>query len=66
MYKVVLLPAGCGQSALDVSRIESTSNQMAASGYELAHIYQSTTAGCLGANKSAAVLVFKVKERGGG
>ena len=59
MYKVVLIPAGCCQSFLDVGKIEATANQMAGSGYELAHIYQTATPGCCISKKSAAVLVFK-------
>ena len=59
MYKVVLIPAGCCQSELDVGRIEQSANQMANSGYDLAHIYQTNSAGCCIGKKTAAVLVFK-------
>jgi hypothetical protein len=58
MYKVILVPASCGQSMLDVGAIEKNANSMLTQGYELAHIYQTSSAGCVGA-KSAAVLVFR-------
>ncbi len=61
MYKVVLIRAGCCESALDVSLIEKAANDMAARGYVLDHIYQTSTTGCCINQKSAAVLVFKVK-----
>lgn len=58
MYKVVLVPAACGQAALDVNLIEKNANAMLAKGYELTHIYQSSTHECTG-SKSAAVMVFR-------
>ena len=58
MYKVVLVPAGCGQDALDVGLIEKNANEMSAQGYDLIQAYQTTTAGCTG-SKSACVLIFK-------
>jgi hypothetical protein len=59
MYKVVMVSAGCGQDLLNVQQIEETTNKMAAAGYELAHIYESSTRGCCVGTKTAAVLVFK-------
>lgn len=58
MYKVVLVPAACGQSVLDVELIEKNANAMLAQGFELTHIYQSSAPGCVG-GKSAAVMVFR-------
>ena len=58
MYKVILIPAACGQSALDTASIEKNANSMAAQGYDLSHIYQTSTSGCVGA-KTAVVMVFR-------
>lgn len=58
MYKVLLLPASCGQTTLDVGLIEKNANSMLSQGYELEHIYQTTASGCILA-KSAVVMVFK-------
>lgn len=58
MYKVVLIPASCGQTTLDVGLIEKNANTMHGQGYELAHIYQTSAATCVG-SKSAVVMVFK-------
>jgi hypothetical protein len=58
MYKVILVPATCGQTALDTGTIETNLNSMHAQGFELTHIYQTSAAGCVGA-KTAAVMVFK-------
>ena len=58
MYKVVLVPAGCGDNALDVGLIEKNANKMSTQGYDLVQVYQTTTAGCTG-SKSACVMVFK-------
>ena len=48
MYKVILVPAACGQSTLDVNLIEKNANAMLGQGFELAHVYQSTSPGCTG------------------
>ena len=58
MYKVVLVPASCGQSQLDVGSIEQNANEMASRGFELVEAYQTSTAGCTGA-KTACVMIFK-------
>lgn len=62
MYKVVLVPAGCCQSALDVRLVEQNANQMAAAGYELSHVYETSSAGCCVGKKTSAVLVFKQRQ----
>jgi hypothetical protein len=59
MYKVMLVPAACGQTALDVGLIERNANQMAASGYELVHVYETSSMGCCVGKKTSAVLVFR-------
>jgi hypothetical protein len=58
MYKVVLLPAGCGQNALDTRAIEQNANTMSSQGFDLHHIYQTSTASCVG-SKSAVVMIFR-------
>lgn len=58
MYKVILIPAGCGEDTLDVGLIEKNANEMSSQGYELAEAYQTSTKGC-GSTKTAAVLIFK-------
>ena len=60
MYKVILVPAGCCQSALDVSLIEKNANAMNDKGYELLQVYQSSSSGCAGA-KTSAVMIFKLR-----
>ncbi|MFO0697522.1 MAG: hypothetical protein U0230_28345 [Polyangiales bacterium] len=62
MYKVILVPASCGQSMLDVGAIEQNANAMFGQGYELIHVYQTITPGCFGA-KTAAVMVFRAMRR---
>lgn len=62
MYKVILVPAGTCESALDVRLIEQNSNHLAASGYELSHIYETTSPGCCVGKKTSAVLVFKQRQ----
>lgn len=59
MYKVILVPAGCCQSTLDVGVMEQHANKMHQQGYDLAHVYQSATASCMFGSKTAAVMVFK-------
>jgi len=59
MYKVVLIPAGCCQTDLDVRLIEKAANEYAANGYDLSHVYQTSSRGCCVGSKSSAVLVFK-------
>lgn len=59
-YKVVLVPAGCCEHALDVRRIEKNANQMAQNGYELVQAYQTSTTTCTGP-KTACVLIFRYR-----
>jgi hypothetical protein len=61
MYKVVLVPASCGQTTLDIGLIEKNANSMQAEGYDLAHVYQTSSAGCIG-TKSAVVMVFRQRD----
>jgi hypothetical protein len=58
MYKVILVPASCGQSTLDVGLIEKNANTMASQGFQLVQVYQTTSAGCTGP-KTSAVMIFK-------
>jgi Domain of unknown function (DUF4177) len=57
MYKFVTVAGSCG-SAYDIAKCETNANQMSQQGYELVQVYQTTTAGCFGAN-SSLVMVFK-------
>ena len=59
-YKVVLVPAGCCEQALDVRRIEKNANKMAQYGYELVQAYQTSTTTCTGP-KTACVLIFRYR-----
>jgi len=59
MYRVVLVQAGCGETALNVGVIEQNANHMAAQGYVLEHIYETSSMGCCVGKKTSAVLVFK-------
>ncbi len=61
MYKVVLVPASCGQTTLDIGLIEKNANSMQAEGYDLAHVYPTSSAGCIGP-KSAVVMVFRHRD----
>lgn len=58
MYKVILVPAGCMQTVLDVGIIESNANTMSEKGYELVQVLQTNTAACIG-TKNAVIMVFK-------
>jgi hypothetical protein len=58
MYKVILVPASCGESALDVSLVEKNANEMADQGYELVQVYETKSAGCTGM-KTSCVMVYK-------
>jgi hypothetical protein len=58
MYKVILVPAGCGTSAFDVGLLEKNANNMHGQGYELVQVYQTSSAGCTGP-KTSGVMVFR-------
>lgn len=58
MCKVILIPAACGQTALDVGLLEQNANTMYEQGYELVQVYQTSSRGC-GGPKSAAVMIFR-------
>jgi len=58
MYKVVLVPAACGEKTLDVALIEKNANEMAQQGYDVVQAYQTSSVGCTG-GKSACVMIFK-------
>ncbi len=62
MYKVILIQAGLGSSILDVTKVEKTANEMNAKGFDLQHIYQTSSPGCCGGSKTAAVMVFKFRQ----
>ena len=61
MYKMILLPAGCMQSALDVGAIQTNANTMSQQGYDLVHIFQTHASTCVG-SKTAVLMVFKHRE----
>ena len=58
MYKVILVPAGCMQTVLDVDLIQANANKMSEQGYDLMQVLQSHTTACIG-TKSAVIMVFK-------
>ncbi|HMV66363.1 MAG TPA: hypothetical protein PKA64_05900 [Myxococcota bacterium] len=58
MYRVILVPAPCGQQIMDVGQIEKNANAMHAEGYDLVQTYQTTTPGCT-QSKSAVVMIFR-------
>jgi hypothetical protein len=58
MYKVILVPAGCGQSAIDVGIIETNANTMTERGFDLVQVLQTHASACVG-TKSAVIMVFK-------
>lgn len=58
MYKVILVPAGCMQNALDVGVIETNANTMSQQGYDLVQVLQTNAATCAG-TKNAVIMVFK-------
>lgn len=58
MYKVILVPAACGKSVLDVDLLEKNANAMHGQGFELVQVYQTTSMGCMG-TKTSAVMVFR-------
>jgi hypothetical protein len=60
MYKFVMLQGSCG-SPYNVNKAEQTANNMLKEGYELSHVYQSTTSGCGGA-QSVLVMVFRKRQ----
>jgi hypothetical protein len=57
MYKFGTLSGSCG-NPVDLAKAEKLANEMAQQGWILAHVFQSTTRGCLGTN-SAIVMIFK-------
>lgn len=58
MYKFVTIQAGCCSSGYNLKKCEENANKMATQGYDLIQVYQTTMAGCGGAN-SSLVIVFK-------
>ncbi len=48
MYKVILVPAACGQTVLDVALIQGNANTMAAQGFDLVQVFQTHTSACVG------------------
>lgn len=57
MYKFVVTQGSCG-SPYNVAACEKQANTMLSQGFELQHVYQSTTTGCTGQN-SVLVMVFR-------
>ena len=57
MYKFVTVEGNCG-NPYDIGVCETNSNKMAAEGYELVQVYQTTSKGC-GSAKSILVMVFR-------
>lgn len=62
MYKFAVIEGGCGKNSYDIKKAENTANEMLKHNYELVQVYQTSTAGCGGAN-SALVMVFKHQGR---
>jgi hypothetical protein len=60
MYKFITMKGSCG-SPYDIGKSEEHANKMAAQGYDLVQVYQTSTSGCFGA-QSALVMVFKKRE----
>lgn len=58
MYKFIVSQGGCGTTQYDIGTCEKQANQMAAQGWQLIQVYQSSSPGC-GTNKSVLVMVFK-------
>ncbi len=58
MYKFIMIEGSCG-SPYDLKSCESHANKMTTEGYTLEHVYQTTTASCLGQSKRVLVMVFK-------
>lgn len=60
MYKVILVPAACGQAHLDVGLIEKNANAMEAQGFDLMQVYQTSSAAC-GGSKTSVVMIYRRK-----
>ena len=58
MYKFVVIKGGCCEYEYDIGKCEQISNRMAADGWLLVQVYQTTTPGC-GSSKSSLVLIFQ-------
>jgi hypothetical protein len=58
MYQVQVLDIGCGETALNPSKIEEVTNNMANNGYELKQVYVDSTQGC-GNNKKSLIMIFR-------
>jgi hypothetical protein len=58
MYKFVVIKGSCG-NPYDINACEQQTNQMAAQGFDLFQVYQSTTTACLGQGNSVLVMIFK-------
>ena len=56
-YKIAVVKGQCG-NPYDLRRVEQISNDMYKEGYELDHVYQSSTSSCGGAS-SVLVMIFK-------
>ncbi|HEV3430643.1 MAG TPA: hypothetical protein VG320_22415 [Paraburkholderia sp.] len=60
MYKFITIEGACGKP-YDTASCERHANRMAAEGYWLVQVYQSSTATC-GGSKSVLVMVFRRNE----
>jgi hypothetical protein len=58
MYKFIVTQSGCCGGSYDVGKAEANANKMSKEGFDLVQVYQSSTAGCGGA-QSVLVMVFK-------
>ena len=61
MYKVQILDIGCGETAINPTKIEGIANQMDQQNYELVQVYVDATQGC-GGNKKSLILIFKMRK----
>jgi hypothetical protein len=58
MYQFMVVDGSCG-SPYDLAKAQKIANEMAQKGFVLAHVYQSTSRGCFGAN-AALVMIFRM------